>query len=108
MQPVVISALAATLGLSGDLQSEVALGELCLDDLLQAERQEIGYRPLPRYPGIKVDVAVSVPEQTRAGELTALIQQAGRQQVKLVQRAFPLELELLPWVQQQVILEQHM
>ena len=38
-------------------------------------------RPLPRYPGIKVDVAVAVPESTRAGELVALVESAGKGQV---------------------------
>jgi phenylalanyl-tRNA synthetase beta chain len=74
-------ALASKVGLSGDLRSEVAIGELCLDALLEADRPGITYRPLPRYPGIKVDVAVSVPESTRAGELIALIREAGRKQV---------------------------
>jgi len=74
-------ALASKVGLSGDLRSEVAIGELCLDALLEADRPGITYRPLPRFPGIKVDVAVSVPESTRAGDLIALIREAGRKQV---------------------------
>jgi phenylalanyl-tRNA synthetase beta chain len=73
--------LAPALGLSGDLDSEVALAEICLDALLAAERRGSAYRPLPRYPGIKVDVAVSVPESTRAGELVALVETAGKGQV---------------------------
>jgi phenylalanyl-tRNA synthetase beta chain len=73
--------LAPALGLSGDLDSEVALAEVCLDALLAAERRGSAYRPLPRYPGIKVDVAVAVPESTRAGELVALVETAGKGQV---------------------------
>ncbi|MBK7949019.1 MAG: phenylalanine--tRNA ligase subunit beta [Deltaproteobacteria bacterium] len=73
--------LAPKLGLAGDLDSEVAVAELCLDALLSAERRGSAYRPLPRYPGIKVDVAVSVPEATRAGELVALVESAGKGQV---------------------------
>ncbi len=73
--------LAPALGLSGDLDSEVALAEVCLDRLLEAERAGGGFRPLPRFPGIKVDVAIAVPESTPAGELITLIEQAGRKQV---------------------------
>jgi len=73
--------LAPTIGLSGDLDSEVAIAEVCLDALLAAERRGSAYRPLPRFPGIKVDVAVAVPESTRAGALIALIETAGKGQV---------------------------
>lgn len=73
--------LAPKLGLAGDLSSEVAIGELCLDALLAAPRSESRYRPLPKFPGIKVDVAVSVPESIRAGELVELIEKAGKKQV---------------------------
>jgi phenylalanyl-tRNA synthetase beta chain len=89
-EPVAIVAelepgLAPKLGLSGDLDSEVAIGEICLDGLLAGRFEGAGYRPLPRFPGIKVDVAVSVPEATPAGELTALIEQAGKKQVASVE-----------------------
>ncbi len=73
--------LAPRIGLSGDLESEVAIAEICLDALLAARPSGAGYRPLPRFPGIKVDVAASVPESTSAAELIALIEQAGRKQV---------------------------
>ena len=73
--------IRSELGLSGDLDSEVALAEICLDALLGAEPGGAGYRPLPRFPGIKVDVAVSVPESMRAGDLVELIEQAGKKQV---------------------------
>jgi len=74
-------ALGPALGLAGDLQSEVAIGEVCLDALLEARPDARGYQPLPRFPGIKVDVAVSVPESMPAGDLIALIEKAGRSQV---------------------------
>jgi len=73
--------LAPGLGLAGDLDSEVVLAEICLDALLAAERRATPYRPLPRYPGIKVDVAVAVAESTKAGELVALVEAAGKGQV---------------------------
>ncbi len=73
--------LAPAIGLSGDLDSEVAIAEVCLDALLAAERSGSAYRPLPRFPGIKVDVAIAVPETTRAGDLIALVEAAGKGQV---------------------------
>ncbi len=73
--------IAPAIGLSGDLESEVAMAELCLDALLEASLDGETYQPLPRFPGIKVDVAVSIPESTPAADLLALIEQAGRKQV---------------------------
>jgi phenylalanyl-tRNA synthetase beta chain len=73
--------LAPAIGLTGDLESEVVIAELCLDALLDAKLEGGGYEPLPRFPGIKVDVAVSVPESTTAAELMSAIEEAGRKQV---------------------------
>ena len=73
--------LTPKLGLSGDLDSEVAVAEICLDALLAASLSGAGYEPLPKFPGIKVDVAVSCDESMSAGELIALIEQAGKKQV---------------------------
>lgn len=73
--------LAPKIGLTGDLESEVAMAELCLDALLEAKLEGEGYKPLPRFPGIKIDVAVSVPESTPAASLIELIEQAGKKQV---------------------------
>ncbi len=74
-------ALAPAIGLSGDLDSEIAIGEICLDALLSASLTGAGYKPLPKFPGIKVDVAVSVPEATTAADLIELIEKAGKKQV---------------------------
>ncbi len=73
--------LAPQIGLSGDLESEVAIAEICLDALLSAKLTGAGYKPLPRFPGIKVDVAISVAESTSAAVLIALIETAGKKQV---------------------------
>jgi phenylalanyl-tRNA synthetase beta chain len=73
--------VAPAIGLTGDLESEVAMAEVCLDALLEASLDGETYQPLPRFPGIKVDVAVSVPESTPAADLLALIEQAGKKQV---------------------------
>jgi len=73
--------LAPAIGLSGDLESEIAIAEVCLDAMLDAKPSAQGYTPLPRFPGIKVDVAVAVAETTPAAELLALIEKAGKKQV---------------------------
>ena len=73
--------LAPAIGLTGDLDSEVSIAEICLDGLLEAKLDVEGYQPLPRFPGIKVDVAISVAESTPAAELVALIERAGKKQV---------------------------
>jgi phenylalanyl-tRNA synthetase beta chain len=73
--------LAPAIGLTGDLESEVAIAELCLDALLDAKSAGATYQPLPRFPGIKVDVAVAVEESTLAADVVALIEAAGKKQV---------------------------
>jgi len=77
--------IAPGLGLTGDLDSEVVVGEICLDALLEAEGRGTHYTPLPRFPGIKVDVAVSVPESTSARSLIEMIERAGKKQVSAVE-----------------------
>ncbi len=71
-------ALLPQLGLSGDLASEVAAAELSVDALLAAPQTGGRYRTIPRYPGIKVDVAVSLDEATPAGDVEAAIAEAGK------------------------------
>lgn len=64
------------LGLKGRLQSEVALGEISLDAVLAQARQTRRYVPVPRYPGIKVDVAVAVERNALSGDIAAVIRSA--------------------------------
>lgn len=66
------------LGLVGELDAEVALAELSIDALLRAEVQALGYRPLPRFPGVKVDVALALEDHTPAAEALAAIELAGK------------------------------
>jgi hypothetical protein len=60
--------LRRALGLVGDVESDVAAARVSLDALLAAERKPAAFRPLPRFPGVKVDVAVLAPESARAGD----------------------------------------
>jgi phenylalanyl-tRNA synthetase beta chain len=66
----------ARLGLKGRLQSDVALGEISIDALLAAPRQTRKYVPLPKFPGIKVDVAVAVAASVASGQVVEVIRDA--------------------------------
>lgn len=66
----------ARLGLKGRLQSDVALGEIALDALLAAPRQARKYAPLPKFPGIKVDIAVAVDAAVHSAEVVTAIREA--------------------------------
>jgi phenylalanyl-tRNA synthetase beta chain len=66
----------ARLGLKGRLQSEVALGEIAIDALLAAPRQTRKYVPLPKFPGIKVDIAVAVGAAVMSAQVVTAIREA--------------------------------
>ena len=68
--------LLAALGLKAGLLSDVAVAEISIDALLAAPRQTRRYVPLPRFPGIKVDVAIAAPTPVRSGDVVAVIQDA--------------------------------
>ena len=70
--------LARDLGLSGELESDAAAVELSLDALLSAPRRAPGYRAIPRFPGIKLDVAVLLDTARGAAELVSAIEAAGK------------------------------
>ncbi len=73
--------LARALGLDGELISDVACAEISIDHLLRAPRRGSDYRPIPRFPGVKVDVAFDSPRASRAADFVALIEKAGKGQV---------------------------
>lgn len=66
------------LGLTGELDSEVACAELSIDELLQIPEATARYQPLPRFPSVKVDVALSIPENLQATEIRAAIEKSGK------------------------------
>lgn len=70
--------LAREFGLTGELQSETAVALLSIDALLAAPAAARRYRSIPRFPGIKVDVAVLVPEACPAADVRAAIEKAGK------------------------------
>ncbi|MBW2274974.1 MAG: phenylalanine--tRNA ligase subunit beta [Deltaproteobacteria bacterium] len=73
--------LARGLGLDGDLTSDIAAAEISIDHLLEAPAAGSRYRAIPRFPGIKVDVAVEMEAATPAAELVAVIERSGKGQV---------------------------
>ena len=77
--------LARALGLSGELQSDAAAAELDLGALLSAPRRASSYKPLPRFPSTKVDVAVALASDTPAAEVEAAIRRAGKADVARVE-----------------------
>ena len=61
-----------------ELDADVAAARLSLDELLRLPPRTVRYRPVPRFPGVKLDVALSGPDATGAAAFRALIEQAGK------------------------------
>jgi len=68
----------ARLGLVGELDGEVAAARIDLTRLLAAPAVPPRFRPLSRFPGVKVDVAVAVPSERTAGEVVAALRAVGK------------------------------
>ena len=77
--------LARRLNLDGELASNVAVAEVSIDRLIELPQRPLGYRPIPRFPGIKVDVAVQSPESTPAGTVVEAITKAGKGQAARIE-----------------------
>jgi phenylalanyl-tRNA synthetase beta chain len=73
--------LARAIGLADELTSDVAVAEVSIDALVESDRSPRPYQPIPRYPGVKLDVAVDLPEATHAAELVGVIERSGKGQV---------------------------
>ncbi len=59
-----------------DLDLSPALAEADVDFLANAPRDVRRYRPLPRFPGVRRDISLSVPEATRWGDMAAAAEKA--------------------------------
>ncbi|MBI5434505.1 MAG: phenylalanine--tRNA ligase subunit beta [Planctomycetes bacterium] len=66
------------LGLVGEQKSDVALATLFLDALLAAPVREKIYRPMPRFPGVKLDVALALPAAVAAEDVRVAIERAAK------------------------------
>lgn len=64
------------LGLKAGLSSDVAVAEISIDAVLAAPRETRRYSPMPRFPGIKVDVAIAVPTAVRSAQVVEIIRAA--------------------------------
>ena len=77
--------VARALELAGELESDVAVARVSIDALLAAPRRRARYRPIPRFPSVKVDVALAADDALAAGELEAAIVRAGKSLVERVE-----------------------
>jgi phenylalanyl-tRNA synthetase beta chain len=73
--------LARAIGLAEELSSDVAVAEVSIDAVVEGDRRVRAYQPIPRYPGVKLDVAVDLPEATPAAALVEVIEKSGKGQV---------------------------
>jgi len=69
---------ARKLGLVGEYACDVACAELSIDALHASGKRPPGYVPIPKFPPVKVDVAVAVPAETPARVVTQSIEKAGK------------------------------
>jgi phenylalanyl-tRNA synthetase beta chain len=76
---------AHQLGLKGKLESDIALAEISIDAALAEGRAPRVYQALPRFPGIKVDVAVAVAKSFESGAVVQAIAEAAGNQLKGVE-----------------------
>ncbi|MGD0832936.1 MAG: phenylalanine--tRNA ligase subunit beta [Candidatus Dormibacteria bacterium] len=60
-----------------ELRGRVVVAELRLDAVLLAEHRAVQYRPVPRFPAVVQDLAVSVAGESRAGDALAVMREAG-------------------------------
>ncbi len=71
-------AVAGRLGLAGELASDSAVALLDLDAVLGTPAAPLDYHPIPRFPGVKVDVAVLSPESVQAGQILELLEKSAK------------------------------
>jgi phenylalanyl-tRNA synthetase beta chain len=66
------------LGLVDELESDVAAAAVSLDAILALPQAPTSYRPLPRFPGTKVDIAVALPLAVACAEAEQELERCGR------------------------------
>ncbi len=70
--------LHRSLGLADELASDVAVARLDLDGLLACAPRTGGYRPIPRYPATKLDVALALDATVGVDACVAAIERCGK------------------------------
>ncbi len=58
-----------------DLPLSPAAGEVDIDLLARAPKKGRAYRPLPRFPGVRRDISLAVPEAVRWADMEAVVRQ---------------------------------
>ncbi|MCH2107541.1 MAG: hypothetical protein MK291_12975, partial [Planctomycetes bacterium] len=69
---------ARSLGLVDELLSDVAAAGVSLDALLALPKAPASYRPLPKFPGAKVDVALALPSEVACGDVELELERSGK------------------------------
>ena len=64
-----------------DLDADVAVAWLSLEGLLIQPAARATFRQIPRFPGVKIDVAIAAPSDLSHADLAAAIQRAGKGQL---------------------------
>ena len=59
------------------IRQEVFFFDLDLDAIAEQEAKAISFAPLPKYPSVNWDIALTVPESVAAGDLVAAIRNSG-------------------------------
>lgn len=59
--------------------------ELDLEAMLEMATREPRYQPLPRYPGVRRDIALVVPREVTCGEILRVIRASGGENLRQVQ-----------------------
>ena len=77
--------IARRLGLAGELASDAACAEISIDALLASPKRASGYRPVAKFPGVKVDVALAVSSSTLHATLVQAIEKAGKGLVESIE-----------------------
>lgn len=63
----------------------IALFEINFTRLAQIRRQEIKYKPLPKFPAIEIDISVVIDEKTEIGGLQKLIKESDKNLIQKVE-----------------------
>ena len=69
---------ARPLGLVEELASDVAAATVSLDSILTLPQAPASYRPLPKFPGAKVDVALALPEGVSCADAEVELERSGK------------------------------
>lgn len=73
------------LGLTGELECDVACACVSIDGWLASAKRPSGYTPIPKFPAVKVDVAIAVANEVPSATLVGTIEKSGKGLVQKVE-----------------------